>query len=50
MLPIGTAIMNHASARVRRAGGTASPIQLVAAGAHAASPMPTPTRVIISMA
>jgi hypothetical protein len=47
--PTGTAIMNHAMARARRSGGTTSPIQLVAAGAHTASPIPTPRRVANSM-
>lgn len=43
--PTGTAIMNHAMARVRRAAGTRSASQLVAAGAQTASPTPTPSRV-----
>ncbi len=40
--------MNSASARARFAGATRSPIQLVAVGAHAASPTPTPSRETIS--
>ena len=43
--PTGTAIMKPAMARARRAAGTRSPIQLVAAGAQTASPIPTPRRV-----
>src|ERR1039457_3261863 len=42
--PTGTAIMKPAMARARRAAGTRSPIQLLAAGAHTASPIPTPNR------
>lgn len=43
--PTGTAIMNPAMARARRSAGNRSPIQLVATGAHTASPIPTPMRV-----
>ncbi len=45
MIPTGTAIMNPAIARARCDAGTRSPIQLVAAGVHTASPIPTPSRV-----
>jgi len=48
--PNGTAIMKPAMARARRPAGTRSPIQLVAAGAHTASPIPTPSRVASSTA
>ena len=50
MMPTGTAIMKIAIARARRARGTRSPIQLVAAGVHTASPIPTPSRVPSSIA
>ena len=50
MIPTGTAIMKPAIARARREAGTRSPIQLVAAGVHTASPIPTPSRVPSSMA
>ena len=50
MTPTGTAIMKPAMARARRLAGTRSPIQLVAAGAHTASPAPTPRRETSSMA
>jgi hypothetical protein len=48
--PTGTAIMNPAMARARCPAGTSPAIQLVAAGAHAASPIPTPNRVAASIA
>jgi len=43
--PIGTPNMNKDSTRARRFAGNRSPIQLVPAGAHTASPTPTPSRV-----
>ena len=39
------AALAAAMARARRDAGTRSPIQLVAAGVHTASPIPTPSRV-----
>ena len=50
MMPTGTAIMKPAIARARCDAGTRSPIQLVAAGVHTASPIPTPSRVPSSTA
>src|SRR5437016_7526990 len=44
--PNGTPNMNNASTRERLSAGKRSPSQLVAAGAHVASPSPTPTREI----
>ena len=46
--PTGTAIMKPAMARARRPAGTIAPIQLLAAGAQTASPIPTPRRVAAS--
>src|SRR5579864_5615707 len=48
--PTGTPSMKSASTRERRSGGNRSPSQLVAAGAQAASPTPTPTREKSSIA
>src|SRR6267154_105294 len=42
--PTGTPSMNSARTRERLSGGNRSPSQLVAAGAQAASPTPTPIR------
>src|ERR1700751_5712167 len=42
--PTGTPSMNSPSTRERLVGGNRSPSQLVAVGAQAASPTPTPTR------
>ena len=46
--PTGTAIMKPAMARARCPAGTSAPIQLLAAGAQTASPIPTPKRVAAS--